>query len=90
MDAHDWGLGTWLGMSLMMTVLIVVVVAVVVLVVRATASQQQTSSGYPPTTPRETSPDSEALRVLDERFARGDIDESDYVSRRHLLSGHAT
>ena len=31
--------------------------------------------------------DIEAQRVLDERFARGDIDERDYVARRDLLRG---
>ena len=27
-----------------------------------------------------------ALRTLDERFARGDIDEADYTTRRDLLT----
>ena len=31
--------------------------------------------------------DSEAQRVLDERFARGDIDEGEYVARLDLLGG---
>ncbi len=29
----------------------------------------------------------DALRVLDERFARGDIDAADYTTRRSLLTG---
>ena len=29
----------------------------------------------------------EALAVLDERFARGDIDPTDYTTRRSLLTG---
>src|SRR5271169_2130585 len=32
---------------------------------------------------------SDALRILDERFARGEIDTDDYTTRRDLLAGHA-
>jgi uncharacterized membrane protein len=31
----------------------------------------------------------EAVRILDERFARGDVDVDDYKMRRDLLAGHA-
>ena len=86
-DGHDWGWGTWLGMGLMMTVLAVLVVAAVVLVVRATTGPQKTTTSLLPGTPRDTPRDSEAQRVLDERFARGDIDEGEYVARRDLLGG---
>jgi putative membrane protein len=30
---------------------------------------------------------SDALRILDERFARGDIDADEYIKRRELLRG---
>ena len=86
-DGHDWGWGTWLGMGLMMTVLAVLVVAAVVLVVRATIGPQKTTTSLPPETPTNTPRDSEPQRVLDERFARGDIDEGEYVARRDLLRG---
>jgi putative membrane protein len=86
-DGHDWGWGTWLGMGLMMAALAVLVVAAVVLVVRATTGPQKTSTSVPQETPMDTPRDSEAKRVLDERFARGDIDESEYVARRDLLCG---
>jgi putative membrane protein len=32
-------------------------------------------------------PSSDALRILDERFARGDIDADEYTKRRELLRG---
>jgi putative membrane protein len=86
-DGHDWGWGTWLGMGLMMTVLAVLVVATVVLVVRATTGPQKTTTTLPPETPTDTPRDSEAQVVLDLRFARGDIDEGEYVARRDLLTG---
>jgi putative membrane protein len=31
---------------------------------------------------------SEAMRILDERFARGEIDADDYQQRRDLLRSH--
>lgn len=86
-DGHDWGWGTWLGMGLMMTVLAVFVVAFVVLVVRAATGPQQPTTSLLPGAPRDTPRDSAAQRVLDERFARGDFDEGEYVARRDLLGG---
>jgi uncharacterized membrane protein len=74
-------------MGLMMAVLTALVVAAVVLVVRATTGPQKTCTNLPPWTPRDTPGDSEAQRVLDERIARGDIDEGKYVARRDLLCG---
>jgi putative membrane protein len=74
-------------MGLMMTVLTVLVAAAVVLVVRATTGPQKTTTTLPQGTPPNTQRDSEAQRVLDERFARGDIDEGEYVARRDLLRG---
>ena len=85
-DGHDWGWGTWIGMSLLMTALTVVVVAAAVLVVRAVTAPQQPTSlprGSDGGAPR----DSDAQRVLDERLARGDIDGRDYRARRNLLRG---
>ena len=42
---------------------------------------------HPPSSPPLTAPfaASEALRILDERFARGEIDAEEYQSRRDLL-----
>lgn len=84
-DGHDRGWGTWLGMGLMKTGLTLLVVAAVVLVVRATTGPQKTATSLPPGTPRDTPRDSTAQRILDERFARGDIDEGEHVARRDML-----
>ena len=86
-DGHDWGWGTWLGMGLMMTVLTVLLVAAVVLLVRTTTGPQQTTS-LPRDLTGDSPPGSEAQRVLDERLARGDIDEREYRARRDLIRGH--
>jgi putative membrane protein len=86
-DGHDWGWGAWLGMGLTMTVLTVLVVAVLVLVVRAMTGPQHSTS-LPGHITGESPRDGEARRVLDERFARGEIDEREYRERRDLLRGY--
>jgi uncharacterized membrane protein len=76
-QAHGWGwASSW--------PCFVLVVAVVVLVVRATTGPEQTTTRLKPGTPRDSPPDSEPYWVLDKRFARGDIDERDYVAPRDL------
>jgi putative membrane protein len=67
----DYGWGAWLAMSVGMVAFWALVVVVLVAVVRSL---------------RDDSPQSDqANRLLDERFARGDIDEQEYRTRRELL-----
>ena len=69
------GWGGWLMMSLGMVAFWTLVVVAVIALVRGLRDERPTrqDSG---TDPR---------RLLDERFARGDIDEEDYKARRDLL-----
>jgi putative membrane protein len=62
-------------MLLVVLGVVAIVVAVVVAAIRATGS-----GGPAP------GPDQDALRLLDARFARGEIDEQDYLRRRSLLA----
>ena len=74
-----WGPGGWIVMGLMMLAFLSLVAVLVVYVVRnpnRSAPEQAASGG--------ASPDS-ALRILDERFARGEIDADEYNQRRALL-----
>lgn len=74
----QWGVGEWLAMSLVMLLVWSAVIGLVVWVVR--------SAGHPAATPvkgQQSSP--RADLVLAERFARGEIEEQDYVRRRDLL-----
>ena len=67
----NYGWGAWLAMSVAMVAFWALVVVVVVAVVRSL---------------RDDSPGGDqARRLLDERFARGDIDEQEYRTRRELL-----
>jgi putative membrane protein len=76
MWGYPMGWGMWLGMSVGM----IVFVGLIVLVVWSLGSSRNTR---PDLTNQPTGPD--ALRLLDERFARGDIDPDDYSQRRRLL-----
>ena len=67
-----WGFGGW-WMGLAMILFWVAVVAVIVWVVR-TANEREEP-------PRR----SNALDVLDERYARGEIDDDEYERRREML-----
>ena len=89
-DGHGWGWGTWLGMSVMMVGLTALLVLLVVLLVRATGASAPPSGPAAPPAQHEGSPSTRppadsAQRLLDERFARGDIDEQEYLARRGLL-----
>ena len=70
-----WGAGGWLMMSLLMLILWTLVVAGVIWLVRATRSA-----------PTRSTTDDDARRILDERFARGEISEDEYQARRHVLA----
>lgn len=69
-----WG-GMWFG-PLIMLALIALLVAFVVLLLRWIGGER----GLPATTRT-------AREVLDERYARGEIDRDDYLKRRQDISG---
>jgi putative membrane protein len=78
---HDagWGWGGWVLMTLLMLAFWALVVGAVVVLVRALrggGGSRQDSEATPP---------GSALHVLDERFARGEIDAEEYTARRDLL-----
>lgn len=88
-DGHDWGWGALLGMGIMTAGVTAVLVLLVVLVVRTTAEAQPPTTQTPTRDQKEVPPATSAAtsaeRLLDERFARGDIDEQEYLARRNLL-----
>lgn len=71
---HDGGWGVvWMILSWAL------IVAIVVFVIRA-FSQPSTGTGT-------SSRDRDALQILDERFARGEISEDEYRERKRVLQG---
>ena len=76
-DGGGWGMGGWIAMAVLMVLFWAGVVAVTVVVLRRTHSDQVT----PPMRPSHH----EAERILHERFARGEIDETEYNARHAAL-----
>ena len=79
-DWHDGGSGPgmWIAMGLMMLAFWALVAVLVVYVVRNLGHRHDHSAagGTPP---------DNATRILEERFARGDIDTDEYNQRRDVL-----
>ena len=72
----DWGWGPMMFGGLMMVVFWVGVIVLVVLAVRWIGGRSADR----------TPPSVSALDILDERFARGEIDKDDYEDRKLVLS----
>jgi putative membrane protein len=81
-DGAGWG--SWLVMVLVMVAFWALVVAAIVAVLRWTGTPQDSRREHAP-----AGPSDRAREVLDERFARGDIDEAEYTSRRAALQARA-
>ena len=72
-----WGVGGWLVMSLMMIVVFGLPIALVVWAVWSSSHRDQPTVKAPP------QPDAD--QVLAERYARGEIDETEFSHRREIL-----
>jgi putative membrane protein len=83
---YDWGWGGWLVMSVMMLLfwglIIAAIIAAIIALVRYLGGTRQDGPSASSSVDRGR-PNSEEL--LDERFARGEIDEDEYTRRRQLL-----
>ena len=77
-DGAGWGWAGWLFMAVLMVIFWAAVIAAVIAFVRY--------SGHGRNEPPSTGDGhDQALRILEERFARGDIDADEYTRRRDLL-----
>jgi len=71
---HDgWGAGGWLVMGFMMLIFWALVIGAVVWVARGRNQTPTQNSNY-------------ARQILDDRFARGEIDADEYRQRREHLT----
>lgn len=75
-----WGM--WVAMAVMMAIFMLAAAWVVVTLVRHSAPHQPVP---PPTPPTPVPSPVGAAAILDERFARGEIDADEYTNRRALL-----
>jgi len=76
---HDVGVGHMVFGGLMMILVLGAIVVLIVLLVR--------SVGGPDASSRPASRDRSPLDILDERYARGEIDREEYQQRRQDLAG---
>ncbi len=75
-----WGWGAWLPMMLVMLAFLGVVVWAVVMFTRSWQSR--------PPYHDHAEHAADPRRILDERFARGEIDEEEYRKRKDVLHEH--
>ncbi len=78
MWGYNMGWGMWLGMGISTLILLILIGLLVWAIVKV----GRLETPKPPHQPDRPS----ALQLLDERFARGDIEPDDYNERRRLLS----
>ena len=85
---YGWmhGDGGWLGMGLHSLLWILAIAAIVAVVVWAVRAGGGARPGAHPGA-REGGARPTALEVLDERYARGEIDREDYLARKGDLGG---
>lgn len=77
-DNGGWGAGQWLTMGLMMVLFGGVVIALVAGLLRNARSARGVGAAS-------RNPTQTALGVLEQRFARGEIDEEEFIQRRSAL-----
>ena len=85
------GVGGWIGMGLMILFWIAVIVAIILLIrhlaTRPSTGSWQETAGYRQEqgsqAPRQAK--SEAMRILEERYARGDIEQEEFHKRKKDL-----
>jgi putative membrane protein len=73
-----WAWGAWVALGFFMLVFWGLIAVLVVYAIRSTGRRPEPPAAGAP-------PEDQASRILDERFARGDIDVEDYTRRRDVL-----
>lgn len=82
MPVHGWWVGSWgMGSMMIMPLMLIIGVVLMIYVVRAALGSGPGWRGG------RDSPESEdsALRILRERYARGEITEEDFLDRKAML-----
>jgi putative membrane protein len=84
------GGGAWgIASGLLMLVFLVAVIVGVILIVRALFTHQSRGSAWPPSAPPPVTRGPEtpsALQTLEQRYARGEIDRTEFLERKHDLT----
>lgn len=82
-----WGVGNWLLMGFGMLLFWALVVAGIVWLVRFTSSNRTAPGGQGESLDKPAGPPAPSAQdILDERYARGEISDEEYRTRRDTLS----
>ena len=79
MYGGNWSVGAWIMMGVGMLIFWGLLIALLVAAVRLMTSRQESSAS--------AQTQLSAGEILDQRFARGEIDEDEYSRRQKVLSG---
>lgn len=83
-NPHGWGAEQWIGPLLMVAVLVVIAVGIV-LVIRSMNSRHIPAQTSAPALPGSVGVNQAAIQILEERYARGDIQRDEFMQRRQDL-----
>jgi putative membrane protein len=83
-NPHGWGAEQWIVPLLMVAVLVVIVVGIV-LVIRSQNARHSPAPTSAPAFLGSVGVNQAALQILEERYARGDIQRDEFMQRRQDL-----
>lgn len=85
MYGWDWGVGGGVLMMLLMVLFFAAIIVGIVLIIRSATGHGSAASSHAPSAP--STPSSTAMQVLEERYARGDINREEFMQRKQDLLG---
>jgi len=83
---NGWGAAGEALMVIVMLAVLALIVVGIILLVRGLSGPNQSAQNLPPGPPPPQST-SKALQVLEERYARGEIDREEFLQRKQDLLG---
>ena len=83
-NPHGWGAEQWIGPLLMLAVLAAIVVGIVLLI-RSQSSRHAPAPTSAPALSGVVAVNQAAIQILEERYARGEIERAEFVQRRQDL-----
>lgn len=83
-NPHGWGAEAWIG-PLVMLAFLAAIVVVVIIVIQSMRSRHYPHSASAPALPGSFGVNQAAIQILEERYARGDIQRDEFIQRREDL-----